>query len=126
LLIRYPKRIPAGSISKDMVLDIDIAPTVLDLAGITPPEAMQGKSLLPALKDRSAGARKEWFYEYFEGPNPEKVAPHKGIRTETHKLIVYTQNDQEHEFYDLKADPMETQNSCSDRKSTRLNSRHPS
>jgi arylsulfatase A-like enzyme len=110
LLIRYPKRIPAGSISKDMVLDIDIAPTVLDLAGISPPEAMQGKSILPLLKDRSASARKEWFYEYFEWPNPEKVAPHKGIRTETHKLIVYTQNDQEHELYDLKADPMETQN----------------
>jgi arylsulfatase A-like enzyme len=91
-------------------LDIDIAPTVLDLAGILPPENMQGKSVLPLITSRSVPGREEWFYEYFEWPNPEKVAPHQGIRTKTHKMIAYTQGDQEHELYDLKNDPMETQN----------------
>jgi len=110
LLMRYPKRIHAGSINKEMVLDIDIAPTMLDLAGVQAPANMQGKSLLPAPANHSAPGREEWFYEYFEWPNPEKVAPHQGIRTKTHKLIAYTQGEKEHELYDLQKDPFETQN----------------
>ena len=109
LLIRYPKRIPTGSVRDDMVLDIDIAPTFLDLAGIQPPAIMQGKSVLSPVSDRATQS-KEWFYEYFEWPNPEGVAPNQGIRTETHKLIAYTQGEKEHELYDLKNDPKETQN----------------
>lgn len=109
LLIRYPKRIPSGATSKEMVLDIDIAPTLLDLAGVQAPSTMQGKSVLPMLHGKEQG-RKEWFYEYFEWPNPEKVAPHQGIRTETHKLIAYTQGEKEHELYDLRSDPKETEN----------------
>ena len=92
LLLRYPKRIPSGTSSKEMVLDIDIAPTLLDLAGVPAPGSMQGKSVLPLLHGEAVG-RKEWFYEYFEWPNTEGVAPHQGIRTETHKLISYTEGD---------------------------------
>lgn len=110
LLIRYPKRVPAGSVRKEMVLDIDIAPTLLDLAGVRAPAAMQGKSVLPLLHGGPEKGREEWFYEYFEWPNPEGVAPHRGIRTKTHKLIAYTQGEKEHELYDLKNDPMETRN----------------
>jgi len=109
LLIRYPKRVPKGATCNEMVLDIDIAPTLLDLAGLQVPSTMQGKSVLPLLHGGEQG-RKEWFYEYFEWPNPEKVALHHGIRTETHKLIAYTQGEKEHELYDLKNDPKETQN----------------
>ena len=112
LLIRYPKRISAGSIRNDMVLDVDIAPTLLELAGIQPLKAMQGKSVLSPVSDHATESRKEWFYEYFEWPNPEGVAPHQGIRTETHKLIAYTQGEKEYELYDLKSDPGETQNLC--------------
>lgn len=110
LLIRYPKRVPAGTVRNEMVLDIDIAPTLLDLAGVPAPQAMQGKSVLPLLRSEHEKHREEWFYEYFEWPNPEGVAPHKGIRTLTHKLIVYTQNESERELYDLTNDPMETRN----------------
>lgn len=110
LLVRYPKRVPAGTVRKEMVLDIDIAPTLLDLAGVPVPEGMQGKSVLPLIRSKEEKGREEWFYEYFEWPNPEGVAPHKGIRTLTHKLIVYTQNENERELYDIKNDPMETRN----------------
>lgn len=110
LLIRYPKRIPAGTVRKEMVLDIDIAPTLLDLAGVPAPKTMQGQSVLPLTKGGPEKGREEWFYEYFEWPNPEKVAPHRGIRTKTHKLIEYTQGEKEHELYDLKNDPQEIQN----------------
>lgn len=110
LLIRYPKRIPAGTVRKEMVLDIDMAPTLLDLADVPAPATMQGKSVLPLVKHGAEKGRTEWFYEYFEWPNPEGVAPNRGIRTETHKLIEYTLGDKEHELYDLKNDPKETQN----------------
>jgi arylsulfatase A-like enzyme len=110
LMIRYPKRIPAGTVRDEMVLDTDLAPTFLDLAGIPAPKHMQGKSILPLAKKEDADFRKEWFYEYFEWPNPEAVPPHRGIRTERYKLIHYTMEPQAFELYDLQNDPGETNN----------------
>jgi arylsulfatase A-like enzyme len=108
--VRYPKRIPAGTVREEMVLDTDIAPTLLDLAGVAIPPYMQGKSILPLAKKRDSQFRNEWYYEYYEWPNPEKVAPHRGIRTEQHKLIQYVLDPSEGELYDLKADPGEHNN----------------
>jgi arylsulfatase A-like enzyme len=110
MMIRYPKRIPAGTVRDEMVLDTDLAPTFLDLAGIPIPEHMQGKSVLPLAKSADPSFRPEWFYEYFEWPNPEGVRPHHGIRTERYKLIHYVMEPQEFELYDLVNDPGETQN----------------
>ncbi len=108
--VRYPWRIPAGSVREEMVLDTDIAPTLLDLAGIPAPAHMQGKSILPLAKGKDAEFRREWYYEYYEWPNPEKVAPHRGIRTERYKLIQYVMDPSEGELYDLQADPGENHN----------------
>lgn len=110
LMIRYPHRIPAGTVRSEMVLDTDLAPTFLDLAGVPIPAHMQGKSVLPLAKAPDPGFRQEWYYEYFEWPNPEAVPPHRGIRTERYKLIHYLQAQQEFELYDLKSDPGETNN----------------
>jgi arylsulfatase A-like enzyme len=71
---------------------------------------MQGKSLLPLAKASDPSFRKEWYYEYFEWPNPEKVHPCRGIRTERYKLIQYLLEPQEFELYDLESDPKETRN----------------
>jgi arylsulfatase A-like enzyme len=71
---------------------------------------MQGKSVLPLAKAPDPSFRKEWYYEYFEWPNPEAVRPCRGIRTEQYKLIHYVMEPQEFEIYDLRADPKETQN----------------
>ena len=110
MMLRYPERIKSGTIRDEMVLDIDIAPTMLDLAGIPVPKHMQGKSILPLALSSDPGFRNEWYYEYYEWPNPEKVAPHRGIRTEQYKLIRYVMNPSEGELYDLKADPGERNN----------------
>jgi arylsulfatase A-like enzyme len=110
LMVRYPKRIHAGTVCREMALDIDLAPTLLDLAGVQIPAHMQGKSLLPLAKASDPSFRKEWYYEYYEWPNPEKVPPCRGIRTERYKLIQYLLEPQEFEFYDLKNDPKETRN----------------
>lgn len=110
LLVRYPKRIPAGTVRDEMVLDTDLAPTFLDLAGLPAPSHMQGKSILPLAKAADANFRKEWYYQYYEWVNPEGVRPHRGIRTERYKLIHYVLEPQEFEMYDLEKDPNETQN----------------
>jgi arylsulfatase A-like enzyme len=93
-----------------MTLDVDLAPTFLDLADVPIPAHMQGKSLLPLASAADPSFRKEWYYEYYEWPNPEKVPPCRGIRTERYKLIQYTLDPQEFELYDLERDPKETEN----------------
>ncbi len=109
-MLRYPKRVKAGTVRDEMVLDTDIAPTLLDLAGVPIPAHMQGKSVLPLANADNPDFRKEWYYEYYEWPNPEKVAPHRGIRTERYKLIQYVMDPSEGELYDLRADPGERNN----------------
>jgi arylsulfatase A-like enzyme len=110
LQIRYPHRVPAGTVRSEMALDVDLAPTFLDLAGLPVPAHMQGKSLLPLAHAADPAFRPEWYYEYYEWPNPETVRPHRGIRTERYKLIHYTMPPEEFELYDLHADPGETRN----------------
>jgi len=61
-------------------------------------------------KSADPAFRREWYYEYFEWPNPEGVRPHRGIRTERYKLIHYVMEPQEFELYDLANDPGETRN----------------
>ncbi len=109
MMIRYPKAIKAGGVRGEMVLDLDIAPTLLELAGVTPRPEMQGKSLVTLANEGDPAWRKEWLYDYYEYPGYEDVRQHRGVRTETHKLMhFYTVN--EWEMYDLRNDPEERNN----------------
>lgn len=110
LMIRYPKMVKARSRTKKMALNIDIAPTMLDLAGVEPPREMQGRSLVPILKRQKVDWRKDWLYEYFEFPGPHSVRKNRGVRTDRHKLIHYFEEPQEWEMYDLRTDPGERNN----------------
>jgi len=110
LVIRYPKRIKPGSVTEKMAINVDIAPTLLDLAGVEIPKGMQGRSWVPILKGEAAGWRKDWYYHYYEYPDAHKVKPHRGVRTETAKLMHYYEEPQEYEMYDLAKDPEERVN----------------
>jgi arylsulfatase A-like enzyme len=111
MMMRYPRRVRAGEVRSEMALDVDLPPTILDLCGLKAPSEMQGRSLLELGTPGSAPWRKDWLYDYYEYPGWENVKPHRGVRTETHKLIQwYTQGPQEWELYDLANDPSETQN----------------
>jgi len=110
LMVRYPRRIPAGALRDETILDLDLAPSILDLAGIPPPAHMQGKSFIPLAAAPDPSFRKEWYYEYYEWPDPEGVRPHRGIRTADYKLIHYVMEPQEFEMYHLAVDPGETLN----------------
>lgn len=114
LVIRYPKMVKAGSTSDKMAINVDWAPTVLDLAGVDIPKTMQGRSLKPLLEGKDVEWRKDWYYHYYEYPDAHKVKPQRGVRTETHKLIHYYEEPQEVELYDLSKDPNELKNLAND------------
>jgi arylsulfatase A-like enzyme len=94
-----------------MALDLDIAPTILDMAGVRIPASMQGRSLKPLFQGNETAWRRDWFYEYYENPGVFNVPKNRGIRTDRYKLIEYYEEDPiEFELYDLDKDPGENQN----------------
>lgn len=115
LVIRYPRMVKAGSTTDKMAINPDWAPTVLELAKVEVPKAMQGRSLVPILKGEApADWRKDWYYHYYEYPDSHKVRPHRGVRSETHKLIHYYGEPEQFELYDLAKDPQEKTNLAGD------------
>jgi arylsulfatase A-like enzyme len=119
-IVRYPKMISKGGQTRDeMVLNLDVAPTFLDLAGIAVPKEMQGMSMKPLLDGSAKDWRHSWFYEYFfeRGfAQPTTLA----VRTDTAKLIKYPGHDEWTELFDLKADPYEMKNLYNDPKAAEL------
>ena len=111
MMLRWPGNIKPETTSDEMVLNLDMAPTLLDLAGVPVPGEMQGKSML-ALAEGKPGItwRKDWLYEYYEYPGFENVRPCRGVRTERYKLIHFFLPPEEFELYDLQNDPDETNN----------------
>jgi arylsulfatase A-like enzyme len=110
LLVRYPRATGAGRLVDQQVLNIDLAPTMLDLAGVESPYAMHGRSLAPLLRGEAAAWREDWLYEYYEFPGSHSVKKHRGVRTERYKLIHYYEEPEEFELYDLASDPGEVHN----------------
>lgn len=109
LLVRGPG-IKPGSVPTQLVANIDLAPTFLDLAGVPVPDYMQGRSLVPLLRGESpADWRTAIYYRYYHDPGHHNTAAHLGIRTATHKLIYYWKQDA-YEMFDLTADPHEQRN----------------
>ncbi|MBW2541169.1 MAG: sulfatase [Deltaproteobacteria bacterium] len=110
MIIRYPRSSKPGTTRKEMVLNVDVAPTLLDLAGVSVPDWMQGKSMRSLLEGREAEWRDAWLYESYEYPAVHMVPKNRGVRTERWKYIHYFEDPQEYELYDLVADPDEKKN----------------
>ena len=100
-------------------MNLDIAPTMLDAAGVPIPKDMQGKSILPVLTDNDAKGRKAMYYHYYEN-GEHAVSPHFGIRTERYKLIRFYKRVECWELYDLKKDPAEMKNVFGNRRYKKL------
>ena len=107
LVVRWPGRTAAGAVDGNLVQNLDFAPTFLEIAGVSIPDAMQGRSLVSLLEGLPPA---EWrdaiYYHYYERPGAHNVARHYGVRTERYKLIHFYRLD-EWECFDLKTDPDE-------------------
>jgi N-acetylglucosamine-6-sulfatase len=97
-----------GRRANQMVLNIDLAPSFLEAAGLPVPEHMQGKSFVPILKSASAPGRKAWLYEYSKD-FPYSVPGIEGVRTDTHIYIEYL-SKRPPELYDMVKDPRQQRN----------------
>ncbi len=113
LLVRYPAlgRAAQGRVVDEMVLNLDLAQSMLDLAHVPAPKEMQGRSWLGLLTGEAEGWRQSWFYEYFaEKQKNSRVPDVTAVRTREAKLIKYAGHEEWTELFDLKADPFETRN----------------
>ena len=111
-VMRYPGVIKPGTKIPNMVVNIDFAPSILGMAGVPIPKTMQGMNLVPLLKKEPLIKpwRSSMYYHYYEFPEPHRVAPHFGIRTERYKLIRFYGEDNSWELFDLEKDPTEMKN----------------
>ena len=116
LMIRYPQVQSAPSIVNNIALNLDLAPTILDIAGVDIPQNMQGSSLLPLIQNQDPSDwRKYFFYQYNHDPEfpTAKARPYIALRHENGlKFISYEENASWTEFFDtsINNDPYEINN----------------
>ena len=112
LLVRYPSRVKAGAVASEMVLTLDLAPTLLELARLTPLPGMQGRSLAPIFSGTPGDWRSSFLVEYYSDtvfPRILKMG-YSAVRTSSAKYIEYRDLTGMNELYDLDADPYEERN----------------
>ncbi len=116
-IIRYPALVNAGSQIDELVVSVDIAPTVLDVAGAPIGDHIQGRSLVPLLRGTAEDWRQSVFIEFYTYENPFPWLldmDYRAIRTSRYKYIHWMQYPDENELYDLEQDPYEMRNLIDD------------
>jgi arylsulfatase A-like enzyme len=110
LIVHWPDGIEPGLVNEHLVQNLDIAPTVLELAGTEIPGYMQGRSMVPLLMgEQPDNWRDAVYYHYFEGPpSVHSVARHYGVRTDQYTLAHFPDHG-EWELFDLEVDPDQIQ-----------------
>lgn len=115
LLVWAPGMVKPNSVMPQMILNIDLAPTFLDLAGMAKPAQMQGQSFLPLLKGQSTAWRDRIFYEYYWEQAFPQTPTTFAVRTDKYKYIAYNGVWDINELFDLEKDPFEMNNLVRDR-----------
>ena len=107
-MIRYPQEQSLPRIVNNISLNLDLAPTILDIAGLNIPQNMQGRSLLPLIKNQDPSDwRKFFFYQYNHDPEypNAKARPYIALRHENGlKFVTYEENSSWTEFFDTSTD----------------------
>ncbi len=116
LLAYWPSRIGAGTRCDALVANIDVAPTLLDLAGIAPPKSIDGKSFARLLHHPADtdSWRRTLLYEYYWEPAYPQTPTMFALRSQQYKLIQYHGIWDTDELYDVANDPQETRNLIDD------------
>ncbi len=129
LLVRWPAEIGAGTMTSELVQNLDLAPTLLDVAGVAIPHDMQGRSFLSIARGETPSDwREAVYYRYWMNRGHFNIPGHLGVRTKRYKLIYFYDSptgpdgktlvkgarpnvrDPFWEFYDLQEDPLEVRN----------------
>jgi arylsulfatase A-like enzyme len=114
MLVRCPRLFPKGKVRDEMVLNIDLAPTFLELAGVAAPREMQGKSWVPLLTGKQTEWRQSFLAEYFYERGFVGTPTLVALRTTEAKLVKYPGHDDWTELFDLAKDPYEIKNLAGD------------
>ncbi|ANH80503.1 sulfatase [Niabella ginsenosidivorans] len=109
MVMRYPGVIKPGTAINDFIMNIDLAPTLIEAGKGQAPAPVQGRSFLPLLKNQHYTARDAMYYHYYEN-GEHSVSPHFGIRTKRYKLIRFYKRVESWELFDLQKDPHELHN----------------
>lgn len=109
-LIRYPRIAKANTVVDSMVLNIDVAPALFDLAGLQPTVNMSGRSFVPLLTSVDAKWRESFLFEYFVEKVTLRCPRYFGVRTADWKYVHYPLLEGMDELYDLAHDPGERLN----------------
>jgi N-acetylglucosamine-6-sulfatase len=109
-LVYAPGMFKGGQTINKMVQNIDVAPTVLELAGLKKPSYMPGKSFMQLLKGDTTQWRNKIFYEYFWEYDFPMTPTVFGVRTDKYKYMRYNGIWDQNELYDLENDPNEINN----------------
>jgi N-acetylglucosamine-6-sulfatase len=112
LLIRYPPRVKGGVVAAEMVLTIDLAPTMLQLAAVEPRPGMDGRSLAPIFSGTAGAWRESFLVEYYTDTVFPRILTmgYSAVRTKTAKYIEYRELTGMNELYNLESDPYEEHN----------------
>jgi N-acetylglucosamine-6-sulfatase len=109
-LLQCPELFNGGTVLTQMVANIDIAPTLLEVAGVTPSSTMDGRSLLALARTPQPPWREALLYEYYWERNFPQTPTQHALRTDQYKYIRYHGLWDSDELYDLARDPQETRN----------------
>ena len=115
-LVYAPGLFKGGEVIDKMEQNIDVAPTILELAGLKKPDYMPGKSFIPLLKGDTTNWRDKIFYEYYWEYDFPMTPTVYGVRTDQYKYIRYMGVWDQNELYDIKNDPDEIHNLMNDPK----------
>ena len=110
LVARCPALINPGTKVEQIVLNVDIAPSLLEMAGVKKPDQMEGISFVPLLKDEDVEWRKKVFYEYYWENAFPQTPTQFAVRTDRYKFIRSHGIWDINQLYDLKEDPYEVNN----------------
>ena len=116
MMLRFPQRVSPGSRPLQMLLSIDVAPTMLEFAGVEASGALHGRSLVPILEGENPEWRSSFLVEYYSDTVFERIdhMGYKAVRSDRYKYIRYEDLEGMDEFYDLHADPYELRNVIGD------------
>ncbi len=114
MLVQCPALIKQGTVLDQMIANLDVGPTVMEVMGLQTPPHMDGKSFLPLLKGENIPWRDRFLYVYYWEKNFPQTPTTFALRTPKAKYITYYGLWDSDEFYDLATDPEESKNLIND------------